>query len=320
MMLERPTPAQLRRLLTRTDHLIDAAGEDILLSLQKAVRRYATMAQATIENAIQLRALGLQSKDIPKIADIVSIGDQLGRALLDAGLDDVATEFRTQMDRVRDEALKEFSAYGLPRSLAGIDVASLDAFAAYKEASFLDLADRRLVTPLADAVIQSVVGQKSIGEIRDEIWGLMQSEGITTAAGEPFTDYQMETLVDDSMRRHARLTKQERAASLDMNIVWFTGPDDSKTSAQCEFMLTHAEHGAPGMWLVDEFTKDNINNLMSENGVEAELAENPIVAGGHWNCRHTIQYVTKGFAAEQGFESDDAADDEEVEAAAEELQ
>jgi len=280
------------------------AGGQVLDSVQKAVRRFGPIAITVIEDA-------LEGFGPTRVAEIADIAQQLQTALLDAGLDDAARDFRRGFAPVRQMANRYFEQFGYKPSLSSIDVESLNAMVRLQEAAFLDLFDRRLVNPLADQVISGVIGVSDTDTVVDNVRRYMDENNIITRAGVAFTDRQLETLVHDAYERQVRQVKTEQASRLDMTVIWFQGPDDRITSEQCQFMLSYDGHGVPGMWLEEEFTADNINDLMNDD----LLKENPKVVGGHFNCRHSVDYVPLEYAISKGFQvdidpnSEDYADD-----------
>jgi len=273
------------------------AGGQVLDSVQKAVRRFGPIAITVIEDA-------LEGFGPTRVAEIADIAQQLQTALLDAGLDDAARDFRRGFAPVRQMANRYFEQFGYKPSLSSIDVESLNAMVRLQEAAFLDLFDRRLVNPLADQVISGVIGVSDTDTVVSNVRRYMDENNIITRAGVGFTDRQLETLVHDAYERQVRQVKTEQASRLDMTVIWFQGPDDRITSEQCQFMLSYDGHGVPGMWLEDEFTADYINDLMNDD----LLKENPKVVGGHFNCRHSVDYVPLEYAISKGFQVESSDD------------
>ena len=105
------------------------------------------------------------------------------------------------------------------------------------------------------------------------------------------TPRQVTTLVTDSFGQYQRAVTAQKADTLGLEIYWFTGPLDRITSEQCRFLLTINRHGVPGMLYKDEISAD----------LHPELQGDPLIMGGHWNCRHKYMPVTADFAQEQGF-------------------
>jgi len=294
MPRKQPTEKSLIKTGKQLELSIVRTGGHVLDSVQKAVRRYGPMAITVIEDAFQ--GFG----GVPRVSEVIDIADQLQRALVDAGLDEAARDFRRGFAPVRQAANKYFEQFGYKPSLSSIDVESLNALASFHEAQFLDLFDRRLVQPLADQVINGVIGLRDTDTIVSSLRNFMDEQGIITRAGVGFTDPQLETLVHDAYRRQGRQVKAEQANRLNMQVIWFQGPDDKITSEQCQFMLNYDAHGVPGMWLDEEFTAENINDLMNDD----LLKENPKLVGGHWNCRHSVNYIPLSYAIDKGFQID----------------
>lgn len=282
---KKPTTRGVDDRIRKDEKLIDRASAELLASLRRAVGNYSFRAFKVLEDAI---------KDPGKkgaLADVLSVAEQLSDALIDAGMGDVVEMFGPRFKRLEKAAAASFGEFGLPTSRAGLDVDTLNALGELQTTRFLNLADKKLVQPLAEVTIQGVVGRAERSDLIETLKAVAEDRGITTRAGTEFTDRQIETLVNDTFRRQYREAKRQKAEALDMPIVWFQGPLDDATSPQCRLMLTQGRHGLPNWWLADEFTVD----------LHPKLKEDPKTGGGHPDCRHTVTFVPEEFAISQGF-------------------
>lgn len=306
MAIKQPKPEAVKRKLDKADRVIDDATIETMEALQKAVENYAFRLETMLRRAFD------DPDELPKLGDALALGDQLADALLDSGMDKTLSLFTKRFLTVERQAAEYFTAFGVPNTMAGIDRTSLKSLVKTQEQAFADLADRKLVAPLRDALANSVVGGRTQAQALESVMAAAEQVGAVTKAGVPFTDFQLETLVSDSFRRHYRQTKAMKAHELGLKIVWFQGPDDSVTSPQCRAMLTKGKHGVPNMYLVEEFTMS----------LHPALKRDPLTGGGHPGCRHTVSYVTPEFAESKGFRIPKGADvprAEEVEENAKEL-
>lgn len=304
MALEIPTEEELLDVIDRAERIIEDAAVDTILSLQRAVENFASRLKGLLAEAFD------DPRALPKLEEAVALADQLADALNEAGLGDVMATYTQGFRAVEAEATAYFGVFGIEDSRAGLDIDSLNAFVSFQEQNFLNLADRRLLAPVRDAVINGVVGGRPRQVVLGEITEVIRELGILTRAERPFTDVQIETLVNDSFRRHYRQTKAEKADSLGMDVIWYQGPDDKITRPACKAMLRNGRHGVPNMWLKSEFN----------TSIHPALREPPIVAGGGFNCRHTVTPITLGFAESKGFKAPKSVQgDEQVEENAEEL-
>lgn len=288
-MPKNPTRAELLRQGAALEATIEASANTFQPELNRAVNNYLIRVQAILNQTY--------ADELPSFANAIAVGEQISDALLEAGFEDLAVDMLDTLDDMRDRAIADFgTAFAVADTLQGFDVADLDALAAFRTEKFLNLADERLVAPIRDAVTNTVVGGASERAALDQVQGaisaaLNKGEPIVTRAGIEFTDHQLETLVSDSFRRHYRQTKASVATDLGLRIISFDGPLDKITSDQCEFMMLRGRHGAPNLWLESEFTAD----------LHPAMRESPLVAGGHFNCRHTVDYVTYEYAKSLGW-------------------
>jgi hypothetical protein len=72
-------------------------------------------------------------------------------------------------------------------------------------------------------------------------------------------------------------------------------------------MTDYDAHKARGIWTKEEFTQRNINNLLARSNVRtggkksknAQLTGDPKIQGGHFGCRHGVNYVSQKVAVER---------------------
>lgn len=286
------------------EDLIQSLTKGTVRGLRSAVREFSVRSLVVIRDLLDGRG------EPAKGQDAIDLGMLIADALLDSGLEDVAKDFRKDFKKVEEAGLEYFDVFASEMAKPGFDVTDIRAFATVQEQAFLDLADQRLVQPMRDAVLNGILGNRDSDTIMADVRRIMDERGILTRDRIGFTDTQLETLVEDSYRRYYRVTKMTQANELGMEVIWFQGPDDDLTSDQCRFLLTKAPHGVPNMWLKEEFTTE----------LHPALKQDPLVAGGHWNCRHTVNPVTLGFAESMGFRAPGSVpDDDEVAENAEEL-
>lgn len=285
---------KLKRLETNARELeerIESYSADFYPVLNAAVNLFIVKVDSLLNAAFA------DANKLPSFEEAMEIGNQLSDALLDAGFDSLAEKMGDDMEHFRELAVEHYSkSFGIAETFGGIDVTDLDAFVAFQKDNLLNLADARLVSPVRDAIIQSTIGGQSeesaLADIKNVFaQSVNKGEPYLTRAGVEFTDAQIETLVSDGYRRHYRQTKSLKANDLGLGIIQYLGPVDAVTSEQCEFLMTTALHGAPGFYLVEEFTAD----------LHPKLKEPPLLAGGHFNCRHSVDYVTYEYAVEFGW-------------------
>lgn len=206
--------------------------------------------------------------------------EQLTPMLVDAGLEDTISVYLDQFPPLTREALKYFRKYGDVANLAGVDRGALEGFISYGENTLRQQIERRFVAPVQDAIFQAAFGRADFAATVDHISSL--------AADMP--RHQLETMVSDSYQQYLRTVTTEKAESLEMDVYVYVGPLDGKTSEQCEALLTGNDYGVPGLYL-----REDINASMVEG-----LTGDPLIAGGHPNCRHEFVPLTREEARRRG--------------------
>lgn len=269
------------------DDLVKAVlGED--KNLQRARAQFARKLQNLYRNyKAQVEALLRRPRSIDKaartaIARTQSIVDQMTSLLAVSGMDDIVADYLDEFPDLTRRALRYFSGLGEEAILGGVDVDRLDAYIDFSERRLRNIVDARLVKPMQEAVFSASFGDRLPSDIVAEVM----------ARADFLTPTQVETVVYDTLVQYERAVTVEKAATLALDIFIYTGPEDEITSPQCEFLLNVTDHGLPGALYQDEISAD-----LHEN-----LRDNPLIAGGHPNCRHKYMPITEDYAVSLGFE------------------
>lgn len=283
MIDQNATRSKLQAALKSADKTVEQSANEVVVKFRRFLRRY----------LLEFRSV-LSDLDLASTKELISLAEQeqmvamVTSILADAGYSDVVEEFRESLAAVGDEAISYYRDFVDNQDLLrGVSRETLDLLAE----PFLDEldfeVDRRLIRPIETQVRNSFLTLKTREEIVRELAAFIDRETITTRNGREFTITQIETLVHESDRRYMELVRGEQAKNLELEVFVYSGPLDKVTSEQCEFLLTEAPHGAPGMWYRDEI----------KVGMHPELKENPLVARGHYNCRHQWLPVDEESAA-----------------------
>lgn len=255
------------------------AGDRVEKELKKLFRNYRN----------ELKAFLRDPKSFSKsekfdLAVVTKTINQLESILTRAGRDDVIGAIADELPDLQKSAREHFKQFGKLPKMGGTSEEALDAYMEYSYNYIDQTLDRALADPVREALFHGVFGNRS----RED--GIENILSIT----DELTENQVVTLVDDTFRQFQRAVTNETAKELELDIFWFQGPDDERTSEQCEYILNESPHGVPGMWYRDEITVDMVPGITLDN--------DPLVAGGHFNCRHKFYPITEDFAKEQGFE------------------
>ena len=231
-----------------------------------------------------MRKKGAKSvSEIQGIAFQATIRRDLLKMLSDAGMDDVVGNYVKEFPEITKVTMDYFEASGFPRSLSGASKESLSAFVELTEHKIRTGLERKLVDPLIDGVFRSSFGDLDRSQIVDNLVSLSDS----------LTPGQVETLVNDSFLQFQRAATTQKAEELELDIFVYVGPADEITSEQCDFLLSLNEHGMDGALYKDEISAD----------LHPLLKDNPLIAGGHFNCRHKYFPITKDLAVSEGFKA-----------------
>ena len=280
------TPEKLAEFQAAFDEAQSKAGEDMVRAVRKLFSNYIARVESIV---LQVAARPGTSISLPETQAVLA---DMIQALELAGRDDLIREFQTKLAEVAGESLRYYD-YIRPGSgtLGGISADTLNALGR-DFVSELELGiDQKLVRPAASLIRDSMLTATTREDAVREITNAIESGGVLRRDGQEFTQANIEVFVQDSERRFARHTRTLKADELGLNIVVFTNPLDSKTAEQCRFLATTAKYGVPGFWYKDEFTTD----------LHPQLKDPPLVVGGHWNCRGTVDFVDLEYAISQGF-------------------
>lgn len=217
---------------------------------------------------------------------------ELATILVDSGYESTIANFQDQFEDLTASALEYFKVYGLKPSLAGVSVEDLQVYAKFAESEFAQRINQDLVAPIRSALLQSNLGNVTRESV---VQTVLAYSNISNT-------YRAEVLVDDAFAQYQRAVIVQKADNLEMEIYVYLGPSDAKTSDQCEAMLNVNKHGVPGMLYRDEITAD----------LHDDLTRDPLVGGGHPNCRHQWSPVTEDYAVSLGFEPRDQKQEEEA--------
>jgi hypothetical protein len=284
-MARKPTVQELRKLGLAHDKQIEKNGDEVVQALRQFFKNYIRDAQSLITD----RANQADKLDLVTATAIAADLETLTR---DAGLPAVLKKYQAALDASALKAIEYFEPFGFSLGIEEVDTDTLDKLANIQIDDLVREVDRKLVRPLQDAVINSTVGTASPDDAVAQIKDIINSEGILAKDGSEFADSQVETLVKDSQVRFYRDTKARQAEDLGMRIVVYEGPFDNKTRPACQALLTSGTHGVENMYYVEEFN----------TSISPDLVESPLIAGGGYNCRHIVNFLTLETAKAAGFE------------------
>lgn len=274
-MLKELSPRELEAYRKRQEQMLDDVTDNVKVALADVYRDFIARFKGTLSSASKSQTV--------ELSEAMATMNDLTTYLQEAGLDDLINGYGAQFDRITQGSLEYFTAFDVAPDLTGLDEDVLNAVILRHENKILASVGRELIDPLEQALIASTVGNRPRDAIVAEIFEI--AEGLTYR--------QTETLVDTTYRQFHRFVREEKAKDLDLEYYTYVGPLDDKTRDACEFLMKGGR-GDGSFWTKEEFTAD----------LHPDLVDNPVIAGGGYNCRHEAYPVTAEFARENGVGAD----------------
>lgn len=284
--LRTPTPAEIKAKIIA----IDKAKAEALNSIEPEIAR---LYQAYFD---RVRSLIASNKELSKtdaltIQNATQMMNDLEQILHDSGLTSLVNQYGQHFPGLADVAASYFEPFGLGQSLAGVPKDILSTWVDFSATELVKTIDASLIPPVRSALLQVNFGQMTRDDLIQQITQIEPS----------ITTNDANLLVNDSFSQFQRAVVVHAGESAGLEIYQYLGPDDDITSEQCEFMLHVHKHGADGFLYKDEITPSLHPKL-------AKYGRNPLIGGGHINCRHQWSPVTLDYAKAKGFEPRDGGE------------
>lgn len=257
-------------------------------NIARAQARFERNIEQVFDNyTTRFRLLLSSQKEMTKserfeLAVAMKMASDLERIMAESGRDDLVADYVENFQALTKNALNYFGDIGEDPGMGGIDRQALESLIRFNEQTLLSTIDRRMIEPLREGIFQNVFGAMSREQVVVNL----------SAKVDYLTHGQLTTLVNDSIAQYSRTVTVEKGEDLGLELFIYQGPTDSKTSPQCTFLLEYDKHGVPGLFYKDEISAD----------LHEDLVGNPLINGGHPNCRHEFLPITLSFAKSLGFE------------------
>lgn len=238
-----------------------------------------------------------------RLAIARKISAELENFILQSGEERLFSTFSEQHAEVARLARDYFRVFGADLrvtqavKLSGTSKAVLRELLAFNFDELGYQVERQLIQPLRRQLISGVLAEQEGVNIRRAL-----IDSVTSLRPE-----QMEGVIDDIYSQFYRTVQTRQAEDLGgLEVILYSGPMDNRRSPQCVFMTEYDGHGARGIFLKKEFNQRKINQLLAKSAIRAggkkskivELAGDPKIQGGHFNCRHAVNYVSRAMAEE----------------------
>lgn len=270
-MLKRLSESELQGILNEQEAIAESASAETVRKLRRFLKRYIRNFKAVLADAAVAESAKIE------LAEQEQIVRSITELLVESGYREVVQEFERSLSVVGESSIRYFKEYfDRTPTFGGAAKEMLDALAG----NLLDELDfqvnNKIVRPLESAVRNSVLALETRQAQVADIAKVITEEGILRRDGREFTQANIEVLVSDAPRRFGQQVRNEQAAELGLEVFVYSGPLDSVTSEQCQFLLTAGRHGVGNFWYRDEI----------QIGMHPKLKANPLVARGHYGCRH----------------------------------
>lgn len=260
------------RLLAGTQQRLQRDVVGIFERFAKLVNRYAKAPEFVSPN------------EAARLADAIKVRADLLDLLSESGFSDFISTYAETFPAVARNALEQFATFNEQTILSGVSAQALEAYAAQQTFLMQNLVNNQVVEPLMQQLFSGIIADTTPETLIRNIESVTSS--LSTA--------QVETLVSDSLTQFNRITTRLKADELGFELYIYLGPQDDRTSEQCQAIFDEAPYGVPGLW-----KKEDINAGMVEG-----LDGDPFVMGGHWNCRHEFRPIDLQSAIELGFKDE----------------
>jgi hypothetical protein len=262
--------------IERNNKYLSTIQSDLIRQIRRMYSTVAREMELYVNNTDKFDAAGRK-----RLAQAITIQDDILKIVNGSGYTDLLQDYQKNFPPLAESALNTFTVQDLGKKLNRASAQALEAYVKLQVYQVDVLKNKQLVQPLNQQLLQGIFGN-------------IPTENIITNVSQYASNLnpnQLETLVVDSYQQFQRVTTNLKAQELGIEIYEYVGVLDSVTSDQCRAILSQGKHGVPNMWYDDERTIDMVDGLR----------EDPIVFGGHWNCRHrwvptpTEDAVARGF-------------------------
>ena len=280
-MADKLTLERLKADLEASDKKLDELDAAYRRKLKSLYRNFDRQLTGVLNNP---RILGPEGR--LKLERAIQLQAELKPMLKAAGLDDLLKDYTREFPRLTEDVLRYFRLVGAKPETVVFDEEMrkqiklvVNRFNSQISTHF----DRSVISPVDQALSNSVLGG---------LEGEQFVQAITEVTAS-FSSNTIETFTVDSFAQFSRAVRVAGGQRVGLEIYQYLGPLDRITSEQCQHLLAINRHGVPGMLYKHEITTD----------LHPALRADPLINGGHYNCRHQYYPVTEDFAKQQGFKA-----------------
>jgi len=268
-----PNARELLRQIQREEATLDEIERKYSRAIKRLYKTFRRRLREVLENpALYTRA------DRIELRRSLRLAERLGEFLSESGLNNLAENYVREFPRLANEVLDYFRLF---------ETAKIAGYTAEQRRAFRSVV-RQYRRNLARQVSQSILAPAESAISSAAAAGLERAQAIETIMStvDGLSPARLETLTVDQTAQFQRAARAAQAENLGMELYTYIGPLDGITSEQCRFLLTYAPNGVPGLLYKDQISADLQENLQAD----------PLIYGGHPNCRHHYRPVTLEFA------------------------
>lgn len=199
----------------------------------------------------------------------------------DLGLNQVLQDYVNNYPVLQKQALKYYSAVGLPAIMEERRIAELNVLVGRYAEKLKTQVNEDLFNKLEESLFNSVQSTASQTALVENI--IETIPNITTKNAN--------LIVQDTYAGFTQTVHNKQAEDVGLQIYQYIGPFDEANRPACRFFLTEGRHGVPDMWLKEEITV----------AAHPDLTRDPLIYRGSYRCRHSWAPVTLDYAKSRGF-------------------
>lgn len=253
---------------------------------QRSITNYLNAYRRNLQRYVNGK-MGRRTAVNKRMFDAFTTARDLRAILEDSGLSQMVDLHFAELNRLERQALTYFKKAGITDSLAGISKTAVKAYASYSEYEIRRVMESRLVEPVQNMLLATSLGETSRDELVKVVAKGAAAEQIKVSRSS------IETTINDLHRGYQRHVTNVKAKELGLDLFIYRGPLDKITSEQCEHLLLINRYGVEGLLPRNEISSDLHPKL--------PRGSNPLVNGGHINCRHKYYPITQEEAERRGY-------------------
>lgn len=279
-------PKELKDIVNAANLDADRAAREVIALSRKTITKFIRSVESAVNDATFSRTSAI------RLSEVRALSNSLLPLLNEAGYTELIQTYERELEKLLGASLEQMSKVsGRTASLGTVSQETIRLLATdFIQALDIEI-NRGIIAPLQREIRHSFLTLRDRKAAAENIREVIRNNGIVRKDGKEFTKTNIEVLIGDTQRQFQEGVKALAAEELGLEIFFYSGPLDARTSDQCTSLLTGGFHGAAGFYYRNEITAD----------LHPALRGNPLLTRGHPNCRHAWYPVSLEYAKSQGF-------------------